>query len=117
MKRVLHKLPFMGLVLLTFGGCYRHNSNGADIKTIRDTVKVVRYVHPSQRTGQKIWVQDMRGKELYYKNMSLGMRPDLQPKPGDILFVRRGINKFNSEYLMVLENITANKLRAHYASK
>ncbi len=113
MKRVLHKLPFMGLVLLTFGGCCRHNSNGADIETIRDTVKVVRYVAPSYRTGQKIWVKDNGGNEIYYNNMSLGNRPDLSPKPGDKLFVRRGINCYGSEYMMVLKNLDAQKEYAY----
>ena len=116
MNRISHKIPFAGMVLLTLGGCYQNCSNDADIETVRDTVQVVQYVAPSYKTGQKIWVTDKSGNELYYNNMSLGMRPDLHPNPGDILFVRRGVNKFKSEYLMVLENITAQKMKYAYAN-
>ncbi len=109
MKRVLYKLPFAGFVLLSLIGCNHKDFDEVGQLPVRDTVTVLKYVHPSMQTGRKMWVADKFGNEFYSDNVSLGTRPDIIPKPGDKVYMERGFNRYGGEYMMVLKNISAQK--------
>ena len=114
MKRVLYKLPFAGFVLLSLIGCNHKDFDEVGQLPVRDTVTVLKYVHPSMQTGRKMWVADKFGNEFYSDNVSLGTRPDIIPKPGDRVYMERGFNRYGGEYMMVLHNITAQNLMVQH---
>ena len=72
MKSVLYKLPLAGFALLSLVGCNHRDLDDVQMCPIRDTVVVRGYVHPSIRTGRKIWITDKYGNEFYSDNVSLG---------------------------------------------
>ncbi len=117
MKCVIHKLPIAGLALLSLMGCHRRGIDDMSSMPVRDTVVVLRYVHPSMYSGRKIWMADKHGNEFYCNNVSLGPKPAVVPNSGDEIFIERGKNMYGTDYIMVLENITAQKIKDAYVNE
>ncbi len=116
MKSFLSKMSLSGLALLIVGGCNHKDLARMEQIGVRDTVVVLNYVHPSMQSGRKIWMADKNGNEFYSYNVSLGPKPAVAPKPGEEVVVKHGFNKYGSYYVMVLENLSAQRLKAQYVN-
>lgn len=113
MKRLIYKLPLAGATIFGMLGCA--NNQSADERFyVQDTVVVLNYVNPSMQSGRKIWVADKAGREMYSNNVSLGPKPAVAPVAGDEIVIERGVNTLGVPYMMVLENLTAQKIKQEY---
>lgn len=108
------KIPMIGFALLTMGGCANTQEQDAEKFCVVDTVVVLEYVHPSQYSGRKIWVADKNGREIYSNNVSLGPKPAVAPRKGEEIVIERGINRYGVTYVMVRENLAAQRLKQEY---
>ena len=118
MKLLYKNVSLLGLSALCLVGCgKRHQANaGQDLPCV-DTVVVLEYVHPSQYSQRKIWVADKAGNEFYCNNVSLGHKPTVAPCKGEEVVIERGVNRAGAEYLTVLENLSAQKLKQKYMNQ
>ena len=113
--KITKKLPVFGFAVLSMFGCGRTDKISDDDRiSVTDTVIVLEYVHPSRESGRKIWVADKKGREIYCNNVSLGPKPAVAPRKGEEVVIERGINSFGAQYLIVLENLTAQRLKQEY---
>ena len=123
MKRHLHKLPIMGLALLTLVGCKDINNKIKDaISTdytdpsfTQDTVKVLNIRHARYGQPAHFWSVNRHGTVV---QGNIALQPGvIFPHDGDEIVVRYQKPQSPTEYVGVFENITQRQRAEEYVKQ